>query len=299
VTERRHSEPLPLGGDHGPPYSKGLMARALMATGVGAVSAYELARRIELDLDAAGEQSTTLERIEELACDLLGNDAGGRAIQRLRRYGDFQELDLPIILLVGGATGTGKSTVATEAAYRLGITRVTTTDFIRQTMRAFFSSEFMPSIHYSSFEVGGRDADEDNPLLNGFLEQTRNVLVGVRAAIDRAMQEGWSMVLEGVHLVPGMLPSTIEGALVVQCVLAIEDEEEHATHFTTRGEPGSARPPAKYLQHLRDIRTIQAHILERAQRNGVPVIENVGMQEAVTAVIELVLERAAEVQQRG
>jgi 2-phosphoglycerate kinase len=299
VTERRHSEPLPLGGDHGPPYSKGLMARALMATGVGAVSAYELARRIELDLDAADEQSTTLERIEELACDLLGNDAGGRAIQRLRRYGDFQELDLPIILLVGGATGTGKSTVATEAAYRLGITRVTTTDFIRQTMRAFFSSEFMPSIHYSSFEVGGRDADEDNPLLNGFLEQTRNVLVGVRAAIDRAMQEGWSMVLEGVHLVPGMLPSTIEGALVVQCVLAIEDEEEHATHFTTRGEPGSARPPAKYLQHLRDIRTIQAHILERAQRNGVPVIENVGMQEAVTAVIELVLERAAEVQQRG
>ena len=42
-------------------------------------------------------------------------------------------------LLVGGATGTGKSTVATEAAHRLGITRVTSTDFIRQTMRAFFS----------------------------------------------------------------------------------------------------------------------------------------------------------------
>jgi 2-phosphoglycerate kinase len=298
MTERRHSEPLPLGGDHGPPYSKGLMARALMATGVGAVSAYELARRIELDIDASGEQSTTLERIEELACDLLGKDAGARAIRRLRRYGDFQVLDLPIILLIGGATGTGKSTVATESAYRLGITRVTTTDFIRQTMRAFFSSEFMPSIHYSSFEVGGRDADDENPLLNGFLEQTRNVLVGVRAAIERAMQEGWSMVLEGVHLVPGMLPSTIEGALVVQCVLAIGDEEEHATHFATRGEPGSARAPAKYLQHLGDIRTIQAHIVERAHRHGVPVIENVGMQEAVTAVIELVLDRAAEVQQR-
>jgi 2-phosphoglycerate kinase len=298
MTERRHSEPLPLGGDAGPPYSKGLMARALMATGVGAVSAYELARRIELDIDSSGEQSTSLERIEELACELLGKDAGGRAIQRLRRYGDLQELDLPIILLIGGATGTGKSTVATESAYRLGITRVTTTDFIRQTMRAFFSTEFMPSIHYSSFEVGGRDVDEQNPLLNGFLEQTRNVLVGVRAAIERAMQEGWSMVLEGVHLVPGMLPATIEGALVVQCVLAIEDEAEHATHFTTRGEPGGARAPAKYLQHLDDIRTIQAHIVERAHRNGVPVIENEGMQEAVTAVIELVLDRAAEVQQR-
>jgi 2-phosphoglycerate kinase len=296
VTERRHSEPLPLGGEDGPPYSKGLMARALMATGVGAVSAYELAREIELDLDSSGLQTVTLERVEELAVELLGEEGGSRAIRRLRRYGDLQELDLPIILLVGGATGTGKSTVATEAAYRLGITRVTSTDFIRQTMRAFFSSEFMPSIHYSSFEVGGRDADEPDPLLNGFLEQTRNVLVGVRAAIERAMQEGWSMVLEGVHLVPGLLPTAIEGALVVPCVLAIDDEAEHASHFSTRDVDGGARAPAKYLHHLADIRTIQAHIVKRARKYDVPVIENEGMQQAVTAVIELVLERAAEVQ---
>lgn len=231
MTERRHAEPLPLGGEQGPPYSKGLMARALMATGVGAVTAYELARRIELDLDSRDSEAVTLERIEELAVEMLGEEGGGRAIRQLRRYSDFQELDVPIVLLVGGATGTGKSTVATESAYRLGITRVTTTDSIRQTMRAFFSREFMPSIHFSSFEVGDRHVDEQNPLLSGFLEQTRNVLVGVRAAIDRAMEEGWSMVLEGVHLVPGMVPVSIEGVLVVQCVLAIEDKAEHASHF--------------------------------------------------------------------
>jgi 2-phosphoglycerate kinase len=298
MTERRHAEPLPLGGEQGPPYSKGLMARALMATGTGAVSAYELARRIEVDLESTGSTSVTLERIEELAVDMLGEEGGGKAIRRLRRYGDFQELDVPIVLLVGGATGTGKSTVATEAAYRLGITRVTTTDSIRQTMRAFFSAEFMPSIHYSSFEVGDQYLGEQNPLLSGFLEQTRNVLVGVRAAIDRAMEEGWSMVLEGVHLVPGLLPASIEGVLVVQCVLAIEDEAEHALNFSTRGDPEGARAPAKYLQHLDDIRAIQAHILERARKHDVPVIENEGMQQAVTAVIELVLEHAAEVQQR-
>jgi 2-phosphoglycerate kinase len=52
-------------------------------------------------------------------------------------------------------------------------------------------------------------------------------------SIERALEEGWSMVLEGVHLVPGMLPP-IDGRLVVQCVLAIEDEEEHSTHFMVR-----------------------------------------------------------------
>src|SRR6266542_2972803 len=137
-------------------------------------------------------------------------------MRRLRRYRDLYELDLPVILLVGGATGTGKSSVATDVAYRLGITRVTSTDFVRQTMRAFFSREFMPAIHHSSFEAGRAMADEDEDgaeteaVLNGFLEQTRNVLVGVQAAIDRALEEGWSMVLEGVHLVPGMLPKEIE-----------------------------------------------------------------------------------------
>ena len=88
----------------------------------------------------------------------------------------MHELDLPLIVLVGGATGTGKSTVATEVAYRLGITRVTSTDFVRQTMRAFLSHDFMPSIHYSSFEV--RRRKRASGVVDGFVEQTRNVLVG-------------------------------------------------------------------------------------------------------------------------
>jgi hypothetical protein len=37
MTERRRTDPLPLGGDE--PYSKGLMARALMRVGVSAVRA--------------------------------------------------------------------------------------------------------------------------------------------------------------------------------------------------------------------------------------------------------------------
>src|ERR671930_915043 len=191
MTEPRHAEPLPLGGRDGLPYSRGLMARALMAAGVSAVRAYELALRVGADLAERGEESVDLDRLEQLAIDVLGENEGSQSIRRLRRSEALRELDLPIIVLIGGATGTGKSTVATEVAYRLGITRVTSTDFIRQTMRAFFSQEFMPSIHYSSFEAGqGLPAEEQetgDPVILGFLEQTRNVLAGVRASIDRAL----------------------------------------------------------------------------------------------------------------
>jgi 2-phosphoglycerate kinase len=298
MSHPRHAEPLPLGTPN-QPYSKGLMARALVSVGVPLGRAYELAKRIEQDLEERAEDSVELDRFEELAVEVLGESDGSRAIGRLRRFRELQELDLPVIVLIGGATGTGKSTVATEAAYRLGITRVTSTDFVRQTMRAFFSQEFMPSIHYSSFEAaaGLREPEQaDDPVIAGFLEQTRNVLVGVRASIERALEEGWSMVLEGVHLVPGMLPP-IEGALVVQCVLAIEDEEEHSTHFMVRDAAlDGHRPHQKYIDRLDDIRRVQDQIVRRARRHRVPVITHTDMRSALDALLELVLASAEQVQ---
>jgi 2-phosphoglycerate kinase len=303
VTERRHREPLPLGGEDGLPFSKGLLARSLIATGVQPERSWELAIACETDLTSSGNTAVTLDRFSELAVETLGEDEGGRVTRRLRLYRRLSDLDLPIILLVGGATGTGKSTVATEVAYRLGVTRVTSTDFVRQTMRAFFSKDFMPSIHYSSFEAGraALEADEPgDPVLHGFLDQTRNVLVGVNAAIERALEEGWSMVLEGVHLVPGMVPTSIEGALVVQFVLAIRDLESHASHFWSRDRTTEGvRPFERYLDSLGNIRLIQDFIVERARRTGVPVIENANIEEAIGRAMELVLESAERAEAVG
>jgi len=298
VSEPRYIDPLPLGGE-GIPFSKGLMARALIATGMTGVRAYELARRVDADLAETGETAVEIERMREVAVEMLGEQEGGQAMRRLMRYADLRQLELPIVLLVGGATGTGKSTIATDVAYRLGISRVTSTDFVRQTMRAFFSREFMPSVHYSSFEAGqavsGVTAERVIP---GFLEQTRNVLVGVSAAIDRALEEGWSIVLEGVHLVPGMLPAAFERAALVQCVLHIEDAEAHARHFWVRDAASDGtRKLDKYLEGFDDIRAIQDFIVERARQAGVAVIENANIDNALGEVMDLVFAEIERMQE--
>ncbi len=298
MNERRYLAPLPLGGDEGLPWSKGLMARALAATGLSMTRAYELARLADADLVQRGADSVDLDRLTELAAVALGEREGARTMRRLRQLHALQQLDVPIVLLVGGSTGTGKSTLATEAAHRLGITRVTSTDFIRQTMRALFAPEFMPSVHYSSFEasLALTKAEEDesgDAALLGFLDQTRNVLVGVEAALDRALAEGWSMVLEGVHLVPGMLAPVRPGALVVHCVVAITDEDLHRSHFWVRDTAtDGVRPLEKYLEGMPEIRLIQEAILDRARRFDVPVIENTSLDDAIGAVMDLVLTSA-------
>ncbi len=188
----------------------------------------------------------------------------------------------PHIVLIGGTTGTGKSTVAVELARRLGINRVASTDVVRETMRAFFGPDVLPSIHHSSFE--------SKPLIQGFVEQSQRVAVGVAASIDRALEEGWSLVMEGVHLVPGLL-DVGHDAVLTECVLRISDETLHAQHFFARAERGQ-RAAAKYLDHLREIRALQDYIVDRAEDEGIAVIENERAEVTVDALEELVLARA-------
>ena len=237
MSERRHVTPLPLGEEI--PFSKGLMARALVVTGLDPERSHLIAHRADRDLAERGATTLDLDRLGELAADVIGEDEAATTLLRLKRLSALQQLEQPLLLLVGGATGTGKSTIATEAAHRLGITRVTSTDFIRQTMRAFFSEEFMPSVHYSSFEARlaltrAEEEESGDAAILGFLDQTRNVVVGVQAALERAATEHWSLVLEGVHLVPGMIATEFPGAFVVQCIVAIEDENLHRSHFWVR-----------------------------------------------------------------
>jgi 2-phosphoglycerate kinase len=296
VKERRHVTPLPLGEEV--PFSKGLMARALVLTGVDPERSYLIARLADRDLAERGALSLDFDRLGELAADVIGPEEAAKTLRRVRQLDALQRLEEPLLLLVGGATGTGKSTIATEAAHRLGITRVTSTDFIRQTMRAFFSEEFMPSVHFSSFEARlaltrAEEEESGDAAILGFLDQTRNVLVGVEAALERAATERWSTVLEGVHLVPGMIATNYPGAFVVQCVVAIEDENLHRSHFWVRDySTEGVRPLEKYLDSLPQIRQIQEYLVERARRYDVPVIVNDSLDRAIGDVLDLVLRRA-------
>ena len=105
------------------------------------------------------------------------------------------------------------------------------------------------------------------------------------------------MVLEGVHLVPGLLPSLDDRALVSACVLNIADETAHAQHFFSR-EAGTERPMAKYLDRFEEIRRLQRFLVGRADRAGVAVIENESADDATAAVAEMVLSAAERARPR-
>ncbi len=270
---------------HGLPYSKGLMSQTLSATGLSPQRSFELAREVERRLEERPERTVDLSALRALAEDVLREAEGEGSVRRYRDWHRLDRLDRPLIVMIGGAAGVGKSTLATMLAHRLGITRVIATDVIRQVLRAFFTHEAMPIVHHSAFEIGP----------DGFRDQAELVGTGIAAIVERAGAERTPMVVEGVHAVPGALSEEQRASCVaVEALITVGDEELHRGHFSLRG---AARPAERYLDRFDDIRTLQEDLATRARKDGVTVIDNTGADETLRLLMGLVLDTVGKLEE--
>jgi 2-phosphoglycerate kinase len=255
------------------------MAQSLGASGLSIGRALELAREVEAELARRGAAEIEVSALYALAEQVLREGEGPAAVRRFQDWRRLDSLDRPLLVMIGGTTGVGKSTLATMLAAHLGITRVIATDVIRQVLRAFFTQEAMPSVHGSAFEVGGID---------GFRDQALRVATGIDAIVARELSEHRPLVLEGVHVAPGALdPGLRERCLCVEALVTVTDESLHRAHFSLRRSEG--RPARRYLERFAQIRELQRHLIERAEQTGVAVIDNANVDEALAQLMDLVL----------
>ena len=279
--------------DYGLPYSKGLMAQSIMATGLSPERSFALAAEIERRLTGAGAAEVEVEHLRDVAEEVLTVEEGLDVVKRFRQWWRVRRLERPLLVLIGGVTGVGKSTVATQLAGRLGITRVIATDQLRQVVRAFFSHDFMPAVHHSSFDVAAAlraYSDDDSGTVAGFLRQAHDLAPGIDALAQRAVSEGTPIVLEGVHLLPEIPdPALRKQAIDVRVLLTARDERTHRAHFHARGAT-TPRGPDRYLEAFQRIRVLQDYLIERAEREGIPIIDEAGIDPVLARVTEVVLE---------
>lgn len=106
----------------------------------------------------------------------------------------------PIILL-GGTSGTGKSTLGNYLLNKLNLDHSLGTGWIREIAAQNLDKEDYPSLFTHSF----RPLDKDlNPFEN-FCQGTKELLPYVKACINRAKNEGTSLLIEGVYLTPKII----------------------------------------------------------------------------------------------
>jgi 2-phosphoglycerate kinase len=288
----------------GLPFSKGLTASSLMVTGLGPMASYDVANKVEQEL-LARSAPVSWEELHELTLSVLRNEAGEKYARAFVKWQSVADLDIPLIILIGGATGVGKSTIATQLATRLGITRVVSTDAVREVLRSALTKEMFPTLYASSFEadkaVRQPIPHSGDRLIIGFREQAASVAVGAQALIDRAIAEGTDMILEGAHLVPGFLETVeSENAVIVPIMIAIESEDLHKSHFMMRGRDNSEhRPGRRYVRSFKKIRKIQKYMVNSAAMRGVPIIAAYDLDDTLSQIIDHVIEKALDQVEQG
>jgi 2-phosphoglycerate kinase len=271
-----------------------------MATGMPPSRAYAVATAVETAIRASGRTRLTSHELHCQAAATLRESAGEVFADRYDRLAEVGRRDRPLIVLIGGTTGVGKSTIATEVAHRLGITRIVSTDSIRQVMRGIFSQDLMPAIYESSFNAwrGLRVPVPHgaNPVIVGFREQTAVVTTGIKSLIERAVVEGVSMIVEGIHLVPGYIDaSEFEGATVVQLIVTVDEEEAHRSHFYIREvQTDGSRPLERYRANFDNIRLLGHYIEDLAREHGTPLVHSLQLDTTVAETLELIVNSATE-----
>ena len=286
------------------PFSRGILAQTLAQAGAVPELAHQIASEVRAELMA--EERYTVEEEEVLARvrdKLIRKDA--IAVGRLDKWRILRESSEPIVVLIGGATGVGTSTLAADVARRLNIQSVVGTDSIREVLRHAISPDLLPILHKSSYEIKRQDmrvpVEEEEAVLFGFREQAARVSVGVEAIVDRGLKEGTNLVVEGVHLVPEIIPERYRNhPNVCPLVVHLDDPYMHRSRFYIRALGTAMRRPAEeYISHFQQIRQIHDYIVESAARAGVDAVENLAIENTSDAVVEIVANRVSGIAERA
>jgi len=282
------------------PYSRGILARSLTSIGLAPELAHHLAKRVEEALWREGGGTVDRSVVRRTVHRLLVEEAGEEFARRYDLMRVVRRPERPIVVMVGGTAGVGKSELAAELAYRLGVVRVVSSDAVRQALRSLIGPDLAPVLHASSYTAWmaellpaerSRAKPKRKRVIRGFQSQVLQLGTALEAIADRNVTEGTSLMLEGIHVVPGVSPARVEGAIVVELMLAVEDEEVHRTRFATReGRTGARRPQAGYLEHFEEIRLLQGWLVRRAHAAGAPVVDVTDLDDAVERAVEHVLE---------
>ena len=199
----------------------------------------------------------------------------------------------PYVILIGSASGIGKSTIAAELAKQLHIKHLIESDFIRAVVRGIIGKEYAPALHSSSYDAykhlrnKSRYEDYNELVSSGFDEHASYVIPALEKIIQRAITDYDDIIIEGVHLVPGLIDTDQfrEYANIYFFILS-SDEESHKERFVKRAI--QIQRGGKQLDFFKENRIIHNHLLRQAEKNDVDVIKAESIDKTLDSILAII-----------
>ena len=258
------------------PFSPVRHRQSLESSGLSTEKSSLVSQLVMKTLKESQRPEYHVDEIGRTTYTLLDKELGQEAAERYLVWIDYTRSGRPLILLLGGATGCGKSTVATEVAHRLGIIRTQSTDMLREVMRMMIPERLLPTLHTSSFNAWRKlpGLDESKPsvelIIMGYKHQAEMVSVPCEAVIQRALREKVSLILEGIHISPPLLQriSGRRDAVIVPIMLAVLKPDQLRNQLEGRGVVAPDRESSQYLANFNHIWELQSYLLSEADNSG-------------------------------
>lgn len=277
------------------PFSRGELRRSLECCGLPEEEAMLIVAEIYNHLVGKGIAKISSAELGLMTYRYLLRELGPDAAKRYLVWADYRHGNRPLLILIGGAPGCGKSTLATELATRLDIVRTQSTDMLREVMRVMLPSRLLPVLHTSSFDAWKALpapveslTDRNSLLADGYRTQAELLSVAAEAVIQRALKERVSLILEGVHVNPGFLENIPKeaDAIIVPVMLAVMDPDLLRQRYKGRGQQAPNRRAERYLENFDAIWRLQSILLSEAERTGVRIVTNDNREKAIQEVME-------------
>ncbi|MEN6328868.1 MAG: 3H domain-containing protein [Methanobacteriaceae archaeon] len=206
----------------------------------------------------------------------------------------------PYVILIGSASGIGKSTISSELAKELGIKHLIETDFIREIVRGIIGPDYAPALHKSSFDAyitlkdKHRYEGNGEALISaGFEEHASFVIPAIERVIKRAVDDFDDVVIEGVHLVPGLVNTKkFQDDASIHFFILTADEETHKERFVRRAM--NIKRGGKHLEYFKENRIINNYLVQQARDHQVPVINNLDLDNTKKRMLTIIRENCTE-----
>jgi len=191
-----------------------------------------------------------------------------------REDGNFQT---PLVILIGGAIGTGKSTFANQITAKIRHITVVPTGIIRSICQSLLSREDFPELYPHTYELVSKTSDTlDRELtISKFLKQAQIVQKAVEKIVSFSFSESQNYIIEGNHITPEFICSILETFKVIPLFFNVN---EIARYKQMISGPTHKRDLSEW-QYLQ-VQVIHDYFVKECQSFGVPLFDCTAFNEA-------------------
>ena len=138
----------------------------------------------------------------------------------------------PLVLLIGGYIGTGKSTFAKQVSENIDNTTVLSTGILRAIYQSIMPVDKYPEVFRHTYDFYNK-----NEAFSYFTKQTSIVQKGIERIIAFAYSEKQHYIIEGNHVTPDFCVKMTEKYPVINVFFKVNNKEKYkktitgSTHF--------------------------------------------------------------------